>query len=79
MNILTLIAIYAMIWWVTLFMILPIGNISHHEAGVKSTDGGDPGAPLITNLKQKLLVNTGLAFVIWLGFFIVTKFKMIDI
>jgi predicted secreted protein len=66
MNPVTLLAIYVMIWFVTLFMVLPFGSrTSHHEAGVKTTDGGDPGAPLVTGLKKKMLINTGVAAVVW--------------
>lgn len=79
MSFLTLLAIFAMIWWVTLFMVLPLWNVSHHEADVKLNDGGDPGAPLKTNLKKKLLINTYLAFGIWVIFIIITKLHLISL
>jgi predicted secreted protein len=65
MGPLTLFAIYFMIWWVTLFAVLPFGNVSHHEADIETVKGGDPGAPLMTNLKKKLIINTVLAAIVF--------------
>jgi predicted secreted protein len=76
----TLMAIFIMIWWVALFVVLPFGSrTSHHEAGVKMTDGGDPGAPVILGLKKKLLINTGVSAVVWVIFVIVMQFHLINI
>jgi predicted secreted protein len=80
MTPLTYAAIYIMIWCVSLFVVLPFGSrTSHHEAGLKTTDGGDPGAPLVTDLKRKLLVNTGVAAAIWLIFVIIVTLHLITI
>ena len=40
----TAVAIYLTIWWTVLFVVLPLGVTSHHEAGINLGDGGDPGA-----------------------------------
>lgn len=65
-------SVYAVTWWVVLFAVLPLGARSHAEAGVKVTDGGDPGAPVIPNLKRKFITTTwvaGIVFaVIWLSY-----------
>ncbi|WIY54415.1 DUF1467 family protein [Devosia sp. YIM 151766] len=63
MQIGSLIAVYFVVWWITLVMVLPIGNQSHHEAGVETVAGGDPGAPLKPRLIFKLLLATLLAAV----------------
>jgi predicted secreted protein len=52
--------IYLLIWWVTLFMILPIGVERHEESG----KGYDAGAPKFANLKKKLVWNTAVSAVI---------------
>lgn len=63
---LTALAIYLMIWWITLFAVLPIGgNPSHHEAGVEVIKGNDPGAPVNLNLWKKVKLNTIVATVVW--------------
>lgn len=65
-KILTWAAIYLMIWWVTLFAVLPLGgNVSHHEAGVPTQKGNDPGAPVTHNLGRKIKINTVVAAVVW--------------
>ena len=80
MNPFTLLAIYLMIWCVSLFVVLPFGSrTSHHEAGIKTTDGGDPGAPVVTDLKKKMLINTGVALILWLIFVIITTFHLIKL
>lgn len=69
--ILTWLAIYLMIWWITLFIVLPIGgNPSHHEAGVETLKGNDPGAPVNLNLWKKVKLNSIVAGGVWLVFLI---------
>ncbi|MEJ0065918.1 MAG: DUF1467 family protein [Caulobacteraceae bacterium] len=46
MNLETSLAIYLIVWWVVLFSVLPVGVVSHAEAGIKTPGGGDPGAPV---------------------------------
>ena len=79
MGPLTWLAIYLMIWWVSFFAVLPLWNISHHEAGVKTIEGGDPGAPLTHNLKKKVWINTLVAAGIWLLLFICMVFVHIPL
>ena len=58
------IALYFIIWWVLLFAVLPFGIRSQHEAN-DIVPGSEPGAPVITGLGRKILVNTVLAAVLW--------------
>jgi predicted secreted protein len=39
-------AIYVVVWWITIFAILPIGVRSQDEAG-EVVPGSDPGAPAL--------------------------------
>jgi predicted secreted protein len=64
---------------VTLFAILPFGNVSHHEAGIETKDGGDPGAPVFHNLRKKLLVNTVVAVVVWAIVMVIVQFGLIPL
>lgn len=60
------IAIYFVIWWTTLFAVLPFGIRSQIEAGEVSP-GSDPGAPARTRFGRVMLVNTLIAAVVfWL-------------
>ena len=60
----TLIAIYFLIWWVTLFAVLPWGVRNQEESGAV-TPGTDPGAPAIHRVWSKLLWTTLIASVIF--------------
>jgi predicted secreted protein len=57
-------AIYFVIWWIVLFLTLPFGVRSQHEDG-ESTDGTDPGAPVITRMGRKLLWTTIISAVLF--------------
>ena len=48
-----------MVWWTTLFAVLPFGVRSQAEAG-DVTPGSDPGAPALPALREKA-VWTSLA------------------
>jgi len=76
---LTLFAIYFIIWWVCFFVILPIGAVSHHEANIEVTDGGDPGAPVTPNLKKKAVQTTLLAAVVFVVVMIIIHFNLIPL
>ena len=65
MSPLTGIAIYLVIWWVVLFAVLPLGARSHAEAGLEVKDGGDPGAPVVPNLKRKFITTSWVSAIIW--------------
>lgn len=49
----TAVAIYFLIWWITLFAVLPWGVRNQEEAGDVSP-GTDPGAPAIHRVWGKL-------------------------
>ncbi|MBT9287855.1 DUF1467 family protein [Prosthecodimorpha staleyi] len=56
-------AIYFVLWWVTLFAILPWGVRPQHEAGSVES-GTDPGAPARPMLLKKLIWTTVVSGVI---------------
>jgi predicted secreted protein len=70
MSIATTVAIFFLIWWVTLFMVLPWGIRSQHESGSDIAPGTDPGAPAIPNLRRKLVWTTLVSAVIFAGFYV---------
>jgi predicted secreted protein len=63
MAISTGIAIYFLIWWLTLFAVLPWGIRPQDEDGM--VPGTDPGAPTVPRLRSKLIWTTVVATVIW--------------
>ena len=56
-------AIYVVVWWITIFAILPIGVRSQDEAG-EIVPGSDPGAPALPRLAWKALITTVVSAVI---------------
>jgi predicted secreted protein len=62
MSLSTAIAIYFIIWWVALFVVLPWGVRSQAESG-DVLQGSDPGAPVAPRLLLKLLWTTIVASV----------------
>jgi predicted secreted protein len=68
----TSIAIFFVIWWTSLFAVLPFGVRSQAEAGEVEA-GSDPGAPARANLLWYALVNSAVAglasiiFLIWVA------------
>ena len=69
MNWLTDIVVYILVWWVTLFAILPLW-VSPSEPGELGHAAGAPRSPL---LGRKLALTTALAALIWLGIYIVVS------
>ena len=57
MSVATAAAVFFLIWWVTLFAVLPWGVRSQHE-GDEVVPGTDPGAPLVPKLGRKLIWTT---------------------
>jgi predicted secreted protein len=64
MSLATALAIYFIIWWVVLFMVLPWGVRSQHEAG-DVVGGSDPGAPTVPRLWWKLFWTTVVSGVVF--------------
>ena len=69
-------AVYVVIWWLTLFMILPWG-ISR----VNPDDlllGEDPGAPAKPQLLKKFIITTGVSLVFFVIFYFVYESGVIS-
>lgn len=69
MQLSTALAIYALIWGITLFAVLPFGVRSQAEEG-EITPGSDPGAPVAPQLGRKLIWNTVISTAIFAGYYV---------
>lgn len=67
MSLFLSIAIYVILWWLSFFVMLPMGAQSLHEADEQSVPGVERGAPKAHNLRNKAIWATGIAAVVWLG------------
>jgi predicted secreted protein len=77
-SIFTALAIYFVIWWVVLFAVLPWGVRSQHESG-EVTAGTDPGAPILPNLKRKLVWTAIVAAMVFAAWFVVYVNRLITL
>ncbi|HZL29569.1 MAG TPA: DUF1467 family protein [Pseudolabrys sp.] len=65
MNTTTILAIYFIIWWITLFAVLPFGIKSQGESGDELAPGTDPGAPAMHVMWRKFMWTTLVASIIF--------------
>ena len=63
MTLFSWIAIYFVLWWLCLFLVLPFGVHNQVDAG-EVVQGSEPGAPAILRLWPKLLATTALAAIV---------------
>lgn len=59
------IMVYLVIWWIALFMVLPLGVKRVENPG----RGQEPGAPERPELLRKAIITTIVAAVLWLAFY----------
>ncbi|MDU9002418.1 DUF1467 family protein [Sedimentitalea todarodis] len=64
MAITSAIVLFAVIWFMTFFIALPIRVRTQGDEG-KIEPGTHAGAPEVHNLKRKALISTAVALVIW--------------
>ena len=57
--------LYAMLWFLTLFVVLPLRLTTQGEAGAV-TDGTPESAPADPQMRRRLLVTTLISAAIWL-------------
>lgn len=67
-------ALYATIWWIVLFAVLPLGVRSAEETGEDRPEGADPGAPVAPQLAKKALLTTVIAAVVFALVALIAKF-----
>jgi predicted secreted protein len=65
MTWLTAIVVYVLVWWVTLFAVLPLWVTPADPDDL----GHGAGAPKHPYMLRKLLLTTAIAAVIWLGIY----------
>jgi predicted secreted protein len=73
------IAVYLTVWWVVFLSILPLGVVSHAEAGIKPEGGGDPSSPVDPKLKRKFITTTWVSAVIFAVVWLVMYFHLVHL
>ena len=69
MNPVTAVVVFIIIWWLTLFTVLPWG-VRRTE---NPEEGHDQGAPARPMLVRKLLITTGITVVVFAIFYLVVE------
>ena len=72
MSFLTALAVYFIIWWITLFAILPIGVRTQAEES-DITLGTTESAPLKLQMRKKVILTSLVAGVIFAIYFVLTE------
>ncbi|TCZ57158.1 DUF1467 family protein [Roseicella aquatilis] len=60
------IVVFLLVWWLTLFAVLPIGTRPNPERDAESGWRGVPEAP---RLLRKVVITTLVTTIIWFGFY----------
>lgn len=63
MSVISWAALYFIIWWICLFIVLPFRVKNQHDTG-EVVKGTEPGAPVLFRLWPKLLATSLLAAVV---------------
>lgn len=68
------IIVYLLVWWMTLFTVLPlwVKRSETHEADI------DSGAPENSHIKRKFILTSILSVFIWIIIYILIEMKLID-
>ena len=69
-------AVYVVIWWLTLFMILPWGISRVNPDDL--LPGEDPGAPAKPKILKKFIITTGVSLVFFVIFYFVYESGVIS-
>jgi len=64
MNLFSAFVVWLIIWWLTLFIILPIGVRGQAEEN-DIVEGTEPGAPHRLDIKKKFIQTTIIGTILW--------------
>jgi predicted secreted protein len=78
MPVTTGLAIFFLIWWIVLFVVLPWGVRSQEEGG-QIAPGTDPGAPAIPNLRKKLIWTTLVSVVVFAACYVIYVERLVTL
>ncbi len=73
----SMLVVYLLIWWVTLFAVLPMGVRGQAEEN-NIVKGTEPGAPVDSQMKRKVIMTTLVATLIWVVVCAVIIFDLVS-
>ncbi|MEE2774564.1 MAG: DUF1467 family protein [Pseudomonadota bacterium] len=78
MTISAALVLYAVLWFLILFIILPLKIKTQEEIG-NVTDGTPASAPENPKIKTKMLWVTFISAIIWIPIFLIIVFELVTI
>ncbi len=79
MSLISGFAIYGIIWWLVLFMVLPFGVRTSSEAGEEAIDGNAESAPARPLMLRKIVATSLVALAIWSVVFVVMEYQLVTL
>ena len=74
LPVVTAVAIYLTMWWVTLFAVLPLGVRNVHEERDTPIAGADLGAPVAPRLLMKAGLTTIISAILFAALLVTMRF-----
>ena len=78
MSLIGSIVVFVNLWMIILFMVLPWGVRNQLEDN-KFQKGTDPGAPITSKMRKKVLITTLITIIVFTILFLLTKFDIISL
>ena len=73
------IIVYAMIWWIIFFSLLPVGIQSNKEVFKEKIGGMDPGAPKNPKIRKKFLITTLITTIIFAVIYYLVEIDLLNL
>jgi predicted secreted protein len=73
------IIVYVIIWWLVLFMVLPVGVRTAHEAGQAMEPGQATSAPVKPQLLLKFLATTAIAATLFAAYWLMQRYNVFGV
>ena len=73
------IIVYALIWWIIFFSVLPVGIQSNKEKFKEKIEGVDPGAPINPKIGKKFLITTLITSIIFIVIYYLVEFDLLNL
>lgn len=70
---------FVIIWWLVLFMVLPVGVQTQREAGDEVVPGTAESAPARPRIGLKFAITTAATSVLWAIVYAIIKYEIITI
>jgi predicted secreted protein len=71
-------ALYFVLWWTCLFVVLPFGVRSQSEEG-DIAPGSDHGAPARPGLARKFMITTVVSTIVWGVVYVIVNYNLVSL